>query len=82
MSGVTKKTMINLSQGTLHVFDARLELKPSEHKETLQILDYDMWSIYVFMVEEKCWLIEQCINALNYRMYLLTKNNLKDKTKN
>jgi hypothetical protein len=35
MSGVTNKTMPNLGQDTLHVFDARFELKLSEHKATL-----------------------------------------------
>jgi len=35
MSGVTNKTMSNLSQNTLLVFDARFEIKLSEHKSTL-----------------------------------------------
>jgi len=34
MSGVTNKSMTNLSQDVSHVFDARFELKPSVHNAT------------------------------------------------
>jgi len=41
--------MSNLRQDTLHVRDARFEFKPSEHKATLQIIYYIIWSIYIYV---------------------------------